>query len=116
LFSISALATTMPILAIATYVVVFNLDRIAAFLRNMRHLAVKLPTTRISTSGEPRGPTTRWLPTFLVWIPTFVHSVATAVRGSFKQSQEEATATGLKEIFVKVQVDVESCGALGSNS
>jgi hypothetical protein len=93
MFSTSALAITMPILAVATYAAALNMDGIAAFLGDTRHLVTKAPMTGVS-----------W-----AWIPGAVQAAALALRGRHKRPQKQFAAPHLEAVHVQVQVDVESC-------
>ncbi|KAK3386772.1 hypothetical protein B0H63DRAFT_468360 [Podospora didyma] len=117
LFSISAFATTMPILALATYAVTLNLESIAKFPDLMRR-CLAFQTSPVSEAGHPSSlPMAapkrasylwNWIPSFIRWI--FAREIAATWT-----NQKTPSVAPLEEIHLQVQVevDVESCNNTG---
>ncbi|CZR54582.1 uncharacterized protein PAC_04466 [Phialocephala subalpina] len=124
LFSMTAFAIVTPIIGISTYIIVFNLSRIAAFFTQLQTLSRRSREPGLDSTTASHGrPSSAWhIPQFYVrkllskaWsnIPSVKRLIPGRRRKGADSGEEfKPTSFGdLRDVHVKIEVDVETGSA-----
>lgn len=124
LFSMTAFAIVTPLIGISTYITVFNLSRIAAFFSNLQASTLKRRSSQQRGRVPPQGlPSTVWhIPQFYIrkllsetWIIILSMRKLLPGRrrkeGGFDGELKPTSLGDLRDVHVKIEVDVDTCSA-----